>query len=161
MYNNRAMSKLIINGGKQLKGDVVIAGSKNAALPLIAASILVQETTLHNVPRIRDVDAMLEIIKYLGGEFEWTDPHTLRIDTRKLRSMPLPDIARKLRASIIFAGPLLARFGEAELPYPGGDIIGARPLDTHINGFKALVFLFSSQKKLSLRCGRKNRLSLR
>lgn len=129
------MSRLIINGGKPLDGTVKVSGSKNATLPLIAASILCEETKLTNVPRIKDVERMIEIIEYLGGEYKWVGKHEVLINTKNLQSKPLPEIARKLRASILFAGPMLARFGKAELPYPGGDIIGARPIDTHTNAF--------------------------
>ncbi|MBI2453999.1 MAG: hypothetical protein HYV54_00250 [Parcubacteria group bacterium] len=132
------MSKFIINGGKALNGEVKISGSKNAALPLIAGSVLIKETRLANVPRINDVEKMLGIIDHLGGRHEWSGPNELLINTENLKSKPLPEDAGKLRASILFAGPLSARFGEAELPYPGGDVIGARPLDTHINAFKEL-----------------------
>jgi len=129
------MSKLIINGGKPLNGTVKVSGSKNAALSLIAASILCDETKLTNVPRIKDVESMLEIISFLGGEYKWIGEHKVTINTKSLQSKPLPEIARKLRASILFAGPMLARFGRVELPYPGGDIIGARPINTHVNSF--------------------------
>lgn len=132
------MSKFVITGGKNLNGGIRVSGSKNAVLPLIAASVLVPETKLANVPRIRDVDVMLEIIAELGGSFEWTGEHDLAINTSNLASRPLSDSARKLRASVLFAGPLLARFGKASLPYPGGDIIGSRPLESHISAFKSL-----------------------
>lgn len=132
------MSKFVINGGKTLNGEVKISGSKNAALPLIAASVLVKETRLNNVPRIKDVENMLNIIAFLGGSFEWISENNLKINTEKLVARSLPETARKLRASILFAGPMLARFGEAELPYPGGDVIGARPLDTHLDALKKL-----------------------
>src|SRR3989338_4609817 len=131
------MAKFVIEGGKPIRGEISIKGSKNASLPLIAASILVPETNLSNVPRIRDVDIMLEIISYLGGHYEWNGSD-LYIETKNLKSLPLPDSGRKLRASILFAGPLLARFGYAELPYPGGDIIGVRPLDAHFRAFDHL-----------------------
>lgn len=145
------MSKFVINGGKTLSGEVKISGSKNAALPLIAASVLVRETKLNNVPRINDVEMMLEIISYLGGEYKWLGENELLIKTENLKSKPLPDSARKLRASILFAGPMLARFGEAELPYPGGDIIGARPLDTHLNAFKELGVEVNEKENLHLK----------
>ena len=150
------MSKFIINGGKTLSGEVKISGSKNAALPLIAASILLKETKLSNVPRIDDVEAMLNIISYLGGEYKWLGENELLINTENLKSKPLPGSARKLRASILFVGPLLARFGEAELPYPGGDIIGARPLDTHINAFKELGVDVLEEKNLCFKVNKLN-----
>ena len=138
LYYYKSMSKLIISGGKKLSGSVKIGGSKNAALPLIAGSILIKNVQLTNVPRIKDVEIMLEVISFLGGKFEWIGPNSVTINTEKLAAKPLPETARKLRASVLFAGPMLARFGEAELPYPGGDIIGARPLDTHLSAFKEL-----------------------
>ena len=109
------MAKFIINGGQALSGNVQISGSKNAALPLIAASILVREIRLSNVPRIKDVENMLEIVDFLGGSFEWLGENDLKINTEKLVSKPLPEAARKLRASILFAGPMLARFGSLAL----------------------------------------------
>ena len=145
------MSKFVINGGKTLEGSVKISGSKNAALPLIAASVLVKETKLTNVPKINDVEMMLEIIAYLGGEYKWLGENELLIKTDNLKSKPLPDSARKLRASILFAGPMLARFGEAVLPYPGGDVIGARPLDTHLNAFKELGVDVNEKENLHLK----------
>ncbi len=132
------MSKLIIEGGKHLEGKVKINGSKNAVLPLIAAAVLVKETHLKNVPKIKDVESMLGVIDHLGGSYNWFGDNELIINTENLISKPLPDSARKLRASVLFTGALLARFGEVEMPYPGGDIIGARPLDTHINAFSSL-----------------------
>ncbi len=132
------MSRFIIEGGQKLSGQVKIGGSKNAVLPLIAASLLVDETKLTNVPHIKDVESLLEIIKYLGGDYTWTSEHEVTINTKNLISKALPEAAGRLRASILFAGPLLARFGRAELPYPGGDVIGARPIDTHTHSFITL-----------------------
>lgn len=144
------MSRFIIEGGTSLKGDIPISGSKNAALPLIAASLLVEETTLRNVPRITDVARMCEIIEYLGGSTAWKDEHTLQINTGNVRPKELPPAARTLRASILFAGPLLARFGEAELPYPGGDVIGARPIDSHLSAFEKLGVIAEEKETLKL-----------
>ncbi|MDP3764193.1 MAG: UDP-N-acetylglucosamine 1-carboxyvinyltransferase [bacterium] len=153
------MSKFVINGGKTLEGSVKISGSKNAALPLIAASVLLKETKLSNVPKINDVEMMLEIVSYLGGEYKWLGENELLINTENLKSKPLPDSARKLRASILFAGPMLARFGEAVLPYPGGDIIGARPLDTHLNAFKELGVDVTEKENLYLKVNKLNSAS--
>ena len=150
------MAKFIINGGQALSGNVQISGSKNAALPLIAASILVREIRLSNVPRIKDVENMLEIVDFLGGSFEWLGENDLKINTEKLVSKPLPEAARKLRASILFAGPMLARFGEAELPYPGGDVIGARPLDTHLDAFRKLGVDVAERENLCLKVNKLN-----
>jgi UDP-N-acetylglucosamine 1-carboxyvinyltransferase len=144
------MAKLIINGGKPLSGTVKISGSKNAALPLIAGSILCNETKFLNVPRIKDVESMLEIISDLGGEYKWTGENEVLINAKNVKSKLLSETARKLRASILFAGPLLARFGKVELPYPGGDIIGARPINTHVNAFEGLGVLSHYGENLCL-----------
>ncbi|MFY9493094.1 MAG: UDP-N-acetylglucosamine 1-carboxyvinyltransferase [Minisyncoccia bacterium] len=154
------MSKFIINGGKILSGNVKISGSKNAALPLIAAAVLLEETRLVNVPRIDDVERMLEIVDYLGGTYQWVGANELTINTQNLIARPLPETARKLRASILFAGPMLARFGEVELPYPGGDIIGARPLDTHLNAFKKLGVIVEEKENLHLKVGQPGEVKL-
>jgi UDP-N-acetylglucosamine 1-carboxyvinyltransferase len=122
-----------IIGGRPLQGEVTIGGSKNAALPLIAASVLAAgETVLTNMPRLRDVEIMLQILEYLGAETEFIDG-TVKIRTHNLVSKPIPhDFASKLRASIVLLGPLLTRFGVAEMAYPGGDSIGKRSVDAHI-----------------------------
>ena len=113
-----------IRGGKPLKGDVNISGSKNAVLPLIALSILGDgETVLTNVPDLRDVRMMLEILNYLGAETSFTDG-TLRIRTHSIQSKTIPiDLVGKLRGSIVLMGPLLARFGVVEMAFPGGCMI--------------------------------------
>jgi len=134
-----------------LEGSIKISGSKNSALSLIAASILIKETRLANVPKIKDIENMLEIISFLGGQYEWLGAGSLIINTEKLESKPLPETARKFRASILLAGPLLARFNEVELPYPGGDIIGARPLDTHINALADLGVELIKDENLHLK----------
>src|SRR3989344_5980212 len=145
------MSKLVINGGKTLEGSIKISSSKDSALSLIAASILIKETRLTNVPKIKDIENMLEIISFLGGQYKWLGAGSLIINTEKLESKPLPETARKFRASILLAGPLLARFNEVELPYPGGDIIGARPLDTHINALAGLGVELIKNENLHLK----------
>jgi UDP-N-acetylglucosamine 1-carboxyvinyltransferase len=123
-------------GGVPLQGEVIISGSKNAALPMIAATLVADgETVLTNVPRLSDVSIMLEILRHLGAKtsFEGT---TVRVDTRGIAYRPIPlEFTRKLRASIVFLGPLLARFGVAEMAYPGGDSIGKRPVDAHVSAF--------------------------
>lgn len=139
-----------------MSGEVAISGSKNAALPLIAGSILIKETRLKNVPRIKDVEAMLDIVSFLGGRHEWIGNNDVVINAEQVTAKPLPEVSRKLRASILFAGPLLARFGEAELPYPGGDIIGARPIDTHLNAFRELGVDIQEKENL---CFRTNNLN--
>jgi len=134
------MDKFVIEGGHKLSGSVRVGGSKNEVLPVLAATTLSDQTiTLHNVPRIADVLAMLEIIQAMGGVVEWMGPNTVTVNNAGLKGGELPqDLCRKLRASILFAGPLLARFGHVVLPPPGGDVIGRRRLDTHFLGLQAL-----------------------
>lgn len=129
-----------IRGGIPLVGDVMIGGSKNAALPLIAASILATEgeTVLRNVPRLRDVLAMLTILDFLGAETSFEEG-TVRIRAQKLQSQPIPaELCASIRGSILFLGPLLARFGVVEMAYPGGDVIGKRPVNAHVEAFTQL-----------------------
>ena len=128
-----------IQGGVPLKGDVTISGSKNAALPLIAASVLCKgETVLTNVPFLRDVKVMLKILDYLGAQTSFQNG-TVRIRTHDLQSKPIPaEFVSKLRGSIVLMGPLLARFGVVEMCYPGGDVIGKRPVAAHISAFEQM-----------------------
>jgi UDP-N-acetylglucosamine 1-carboxyvinyltransferase len=134
------MEQFIIEGGQPLNGSVTPAGNKNAALPLLAACLLAAEpVTLRNVPGIRDVDTMRRLISDLGAVVEDLDKHTWRIHTPNIRKARLdPDLCRKIRASILLAGPMLARRGEIELPPPGGDVIGRRRVDTHLLALQAL-----------------------
>ncbi|MBI3619498.1 UDP-N-acetylglucosamine 1-carboxyvinyltransferase [Candidatus Peregrinibacteria bacterium] len=128
-----------VRGGIPLRGDVVIGGSKNAALPLIAASVLADgETVLTNVPKLRDVEAMLRVLQFLGAETSFVDG-TVRVRAQKIRSQPIPsEYVGSLRGSILLLGPLLARFGVAEMAYPGGDIIGKRPVAAHVEALRQL-----------------------
>jgi UDP-N-acetylglucosamine 1-carboxyvinyltransferase len=132
-----------VHGGRPLKGTVRPAGNKNAALPILAATVLADgPVDLDNIPRIRDVETMLALLLDLGATAEWTGPNALRVDTRSLKPKPLdPGLCAKIRASILLAGPLLARFGSVTLPPPGGDVIGRRRVDTH---FLALEHLGAS-----------------
>ncbi|MEO8354894.1 MAG: UDP-N-acetylglucosamine 1-carboxyvinyltransferase [Chloroflexota bacterium] len=134
------MDKFIIEGGVPLRGEVTPAGNKNAALPLVAACLLTEEpVVLRNVPRIQDVLVMRELIESLGAQVEDLDATTWRITARDLRPADLnPDVCRRIRASILVAGPLTARIQEFKLPPPGGDVIGRRRLDTHILALRAL-----------------------
>src|SRR5918997_5527138 len=127
------MEKLLIEGGVPLSGTIVPAGNKNAALPLLACSLLTdEEVVLHNVPRIRDVEAMLALLAELGVRVDWRGENTVALQadgvTRTEVSAPL---AERIRASFLAAGPLLSRFGSALMPPPGGDVIGRRRLDPH------------------------------
>jgi len=128
------MEKFIIEGGHPLHGEVTPAGNKNAALPLLAACLLTDEpVVLRNVPDILDVRTMRALLESLGVEINPLEPHTWRIQAKVIRPADLdPDLTRKIRASILLAGPMTARMGELRLPPPGGDVIGRRRVDTHI-----------------------------
>ena len=134
------MDEFVIEGGVPLRGAITPAGNKNASLPLLAACLLSDEpVTLHNVPHIRDVLDMRDLIESVGAQVEELDTHTWRITSRTLRPADLdPDLCRRIRASILIAGPMTARAGELRLPPPGGDVIGRRRLDTHILALRAL-----------------------
>lgn len=134
------MEKFIIEGGKQLSGSVRPGGSKNEALPCLAATLLTdEEVTLRNVPRIADVEVMLEVIADLGGHYEWVEPNVVKVKSANINKIELnSELCRKVRASILFAGAMLGRMGECKLPPPGGDVIGRRRLDTHFLALEAL-----------------------
>lgn len=133
------MESLVIQGGKVLKGEVSIGGSKNAVLPIIAASMLTDEPTiLTNVPNISDVHNFCKIINRLGVKTEYSR-NTLKIDPKGINLSDLPeDLICQMRASILLAGPLLARFGEINIPYPGGCVLGKRSVSSHVLGLKRL-----------------------
>jgi UDP-N-acetylglucosamine 1-carboxyvinyltransferase len=130
----------VIEGGRPLAGTIEPEGNKNAALPAIAAALLTgEEVRLTNVPRIRDVEIMAEIVADLGGDVSWVGQNELRIVAGDLKSSTLNRaLCQRIRASILFAGPLLARCGNVVVPPPGGDVIGRRRLDTHFLAFQAL-----------------------
>ncbi len=134
------MARFIVEGGTPLRGEISPAGNKNSALPLIAASLLTDEpVTLRNLPRIRDVEVMLEIASALGATVEQLDPHAVRITAAGLRDDRIdPKLASEIRASLMFAGPLLARRKRVTLGLPGGDVIGRRRNDTHFLALTAL-----------------------
>jgi len=134
------MDKFIIQGGIPLSGEVTPAGNKNSALPLLAACTLIDEPViLHNVPHIRDVLSMRALLESLGVQIKQLSTHTLQIHAYDVRPADLdPELCRQIRASILLAGPMIARSGTLELPPPGGDIIGRRRVDTHILAFKSL-----------------------
>ena len=134
------MQSFVIEGGRALSGTVRAAGNKNAALPILAASLLASdEVRLANVPRIRDVGTMVELLVDIGADAVWTGPNEIRIDPRGVEKTDLdPDLCREIRASFLLAGPLLSRFGRVTVPSPGGDVIGRRRLDTHIHAFQEL-----------------------
>ena len=125
-----------IRGGTPLRGDINISGSKNAALPLIAGSLLCSgETVLQNVPDLSDIRDILEILKFLGAEVSFQEG-TVRVRTHNVTSKPIPaEYVSKLRGSIVLIGPLLARFGVAQMAYPGGCVLGKRPVEAHVSAF--------------------------
>jgi UDP-N-acetylglucosamine 1-carboxyvinyltransferase len=133
------VQKLVIEGGQPLSGSITPAGNKNAALPCIAAALLTdQEVVLENIPRIRDVDAMLALLENLGVEVQWRGDNELSINAASVEHLDLDaELSNRIRASFLLAGPLLARFGRIEMPPPGGDVIGRRRLDPHLDAFRA------------------------
>ncbi len=147
------MSKLIIKGGKKLSGTVQISGNKNAATPILAASLLAaKKCIIRNVPDIADVRVMIEILKSLGLGIDYNN-HTAVISPGKLSLKNLNrELVKKMRSSILILGPLLARLEEVDLPEPGGCIIGKRPIDTHLYGLEKLGAAVSCKNgKLSLK----------
>ena len=131
---------LVIEGGNPLNGRIRASGNKNGALPILAACLLADDSvTLSNVPRIRDVETMLELLCATGASTEWTGPNEVRVDPRGLASYEVDAVlAERIRASFLLAGPLLARLGRASVPPPGGDVIGRRRLDPHIHALQRL-----------------------
>jgi UDP-N-acetylglucosamine 1-carboxyvinyltransferase len=134
------MEKFIIEGGTPLEGTITPAGNKNAALPALAACLLTrEEVVLRNIPRIRDVEAMLELLRRLDVKVEWRDENVVALQADELSHSDVDrDWAERIRASFLLAGPLLARRGRADMPPPGGDVIGRRRLDPHLDAFRAL-----------------------
>src|SRR4051795_10874631 len=135
------MEKFVIDGGVPLRGTVTPAGNKNGALPILAASVLTaEEVVVRNVPRIRDVEAMLRVLRGIGVTVEWRDDNELCLCAADVdpESHIDREHATRIRASFLLAGPLLARFGHADMPPPGGDVIGRRRLDPHLDAFRAL-----------------------
>lgn len=132
--------RFLVQGGRPLAGTVVPAGNKNAALPAIAAALLADgPVELDNMPRIVDVEMMLALVSDLGGSVEWIADHTVRISAAGVSPKPLdPKLCSKIRASILFAGPLVAKFGTVTLAPPGGDVIGRRRIDTHFLALEQL-----------------------
>jgi UDP-N-acetylglucosamine 1-carboxyvinyltransferase len=146
----------VIEGGHRLTGTIEPSGNKNAALPIIAAALLTEHpVTLDNVPRIRDTETLVELIRSVGASAEWQKPNTLAIHAKSIRAADLdPELCARIRASILLAGPLLARCGEVVLPPPGGDVIGRRRLDTHFLAFEQLGATVTASTRLELRCPR-------
>ena len=133
------MNKLVIRGGKKLKGEVEISGAKNAALPIIAASLLSSGTSMvSRVPNLKDVLTIGQLIRHLGAEFSHEDNKTV-INTERIRIFEAPyELVRTMRASVLVLGPLVAKFGKAKVSLPGGCAIGARPINLHLMGFEKM-----------------------
>lgn len=129
-----------IEGGIPIRGTVKASGNKNSALPCIASSLLTDETViLRNIPDIEDTSVMISILQSLGASVEKIEHHTWKIEAKKIEKTDIPsELSRKIRASILFAGPLVARAGKAVMPPPGGDVIGRRRLDTHFLALQEL-----------------------
>jgi UDP-N-acetylglucosamine 1-carboxyvinyltransferase len=144
---------LVIEGGNPLNGRIRASGNKNGALPIIAACLLVDEpVTLSNVPRIRDVETMLELVSATGANAEWTGPNDVRVDPVGLSSHEVDAVlAERIRASFLLAGPLLARLGRASVPPPGGDVIGRRRLDPHIHALERLGAQIEIESRFEMR----------
>ena len=135
------MEKFVIDGGIALSGTIVPAGNKNGALPILAASVLTEdEVVVRNVPKIKDVGAMLSMLEALGVRISWLSDHEVVLCAADLTADVEIDraLSERIRASFLLAGPLLARFGRVRMPPPGGDVIGRRRLDPHLDAFLAL-----------------------
>ena len=143
--------KFVIKGGKPLRGEVEIRGAKNAAFPILAASLLTKEDcVVSNLPLIEDVFQMLKILEELGVKIFWIGRRTVKLNSFgvDLAKIPFATI-KKFRGSILILGPLISRFGELKIPPPGGCLIGARPIDTHLDAFSQLGVDVSSKNGFS------------
>jgi len=149
-----APEKLVIRGGTPVSGTITPMGSKNEALPAIAAALLTDEpVTLRNLPEIEDVLVMLEVVRSMGGTVERVDQNAYRIHAKSVDKWRLDEeLCKRVRASILFVGPLLARLGRVELPPPGGDVLGRRRVDTHFLGMRALGAELTVGRSYFLRC---------
>ncbi|MDR2018154.1 MAG: UDP-N-acetylglucosamine 1-carboxyvinyltransferase [Syntrophobacterales bacterium] len=134
------MDRFVIEGGDRLKGAVRISGSKNAVLPVLAATVLKKGVyTIGNVPRLKDVDTMIRLLSVLGAKVKWVEPHRLKVDTRKLENHVAPyELVKEMRASVLVLGSLMGRLKKATVSYPGGCAIGERPIDLHLKGLATL-----------------------
>ncbi len=133
------MDKMLITSGQQLNGQVAVSGAKNAALPILFATLLAEgEHIFDNVPVLKDIESTAELLKSLGCDSE-RDGHTFRVHVTKLKSFEAHyDLVRKMRASILCLGPILSKYGEAVVSLPGGCAIGTRPIDLHLDAMKTL-----------------------
>jgi UDP-N-acetylglucosamine 1-carboxyvinyltransferase len=145
--------QFVVHGGRALSGTIRPAGNKNAALPIVAATLLTdQPVTLTNVPRIRDVETLVELLRSVGAAAEWTEPNTLAVHAARVQAGSLDSaLCARIRASILLAAPLLVRSGAVTLPPPGGDVIGRRRLDTHFHVLGELGAEFTVSDRYELR----------
>lgn len=134
------MDKLIINGGKPLQGDVTISGAKNAALPIMAATLLATDNvTIANVPHLKDVTTMMELLGQVGAKLVVDEKMNVQVDSNHVNDLVAPyELVKTMRASILVLGPMLARFGQADVSLPGGCAIGTRPVDLHLKALQAM-----------------------
>jgi UDP-N-acetylglucosamine 1-carboxyvinyltransferase len=148
--------KYVVEGGHTVSGSIEPAGNKNAALPIISAALLTSDrVTLHNVPRILDTETLVELVRSVGASANWTANNTLEIEAKEIRAGELdPGLCAKIRASILLAGPMLARCGQVILPPPGGDVIGRRRVDTHFLAFEQLGAEYSATDRYEFRATR-------
>jgi UDP-N-acetylglucosamine 1-carboxyvinyltransferase len=149
------MEKFVIEGGVPLSGTVVPAGNKNGALPILAACLLTEEDVLlRNVPRISDVETMMLLLETLGARVEWQGPGEVLVNASGVDGFEVDrELSERIRASFLLAGPLLARFGRAHMPPPGGDVIGRRRLDPHLDAFKALGATVEHDRDILIEAG--------
>ena len=156
VVSDSLLEAFVIDGGRPLNGTIRVAGNKNAALPIVAACLLTGEpVTLRNVPLITDVETMLELVADLGVDVEQSGPNEVRIHANEISKHDLDEeLCSKIRASILLAGPLLARDGEAIVPPPGGDVIGRRRLDTHIHALARLGADIHTNRRYTMRAER-------
>ena len=151
-----AVDAFVIEGARPLHGHIRAAGNKNGALPILAACLLTEdEIVLHNLPRILDVQTMLDLLADVGVDVEWIGENDVRVHATNVTKTELDEeLCRRIRASVLLAGPLLARFGSVVVPPPGGDVIGRRRLDTHLLAFEQLGATVTASARLELRCQR-------
>ena len=142
--------KFIINGGIPLRGEVEIMGAKNAAFPILAASLLTNKTcVIDNMPKIEDVLKMIEILTKLGAQVNWIGERKIKINCKNIDSEKIPyDLVKSFRGSILLLGALLAKFNTIKIPAPGGCVIGSRPIDTHLDAFNSLGVKITKDKKI-------------
>ncbi len=146
------MQKFLIQGGAPLSGEIVAAGNKNAALPILAACLLTdEEIVLANVPRIRDTETQVALLERLGVKVDWNGENDLRLQADSVTETEVDEeLAARIRASLLLAGPLLARFGEVRMPPPGGDFIGRRRIDAHLDAFRDMGALIQGSRWLEV-----------